>query len=47
MEEMFKDKDKGKTTTLKEIIFNPLYKHFAVSWANEINRNFIAISCFA
>ena len=44
MEEMFKGKGK---TTLKEIIFNPIYKHFAVSWTNEINRNFISISCFA
>ena len=34
-------------TMLKDIIFNPKYKNFAVSWANEINRNFISISCFA
>jgi len=34
-------------TILEEIIFNPKYKNFAVSWANEINRNFISISCFA
>ena len=32
---------------LKDIIFNPKYKYFAVSWANEINRKFISISCFA
>ena len=32
---------------LNEIIFNPEYKNFAVSWANEINRGFISISCFA
>ena len=34
-------------TMLKDIIFNPKYKNFAVSWANEINRNFISILCFA
>ena len=32
---------------LNEIIFNPKYKNFAVSWANELNRKFISISCFA
>ena len=32
---------------MKDIIFNPKYKHFAVSYANEINRKFISISCFA
>ena len=32
---------------LNEIIFNPIYKNFAVTWANEINRRFISISCFA
>ena len=32
---------------LKGIIFNPQYKNFAVSWANELNRKFISISCFA
>ncbi len=32
---------------LNDIIFNPEYKNFAVSWANEINRGFISISCFA
>ena len=44
MEELFKQTTK---TTLKDIIFDPNYKNFAVSWANEINRNFISISCFA
>ena len=44
MEELFRGPSK---TSLKEIIFNPLYKYFALSWTNEINRNFIAISCFA
>ena len=34
-------------TMLKGIIFNPKYQYFAVSWANEINRNFISITCFA
>ena len=33
--------------TLKDIIFDENYKYFALSWANEINRNFISISCFA
>ena len=32
---------------LKDIIFNPQYKNFAVSWANELNRKFVSISCFA
>ena len=32
---------------MKDIIFSPKYKHFAVSWANEINRKFISISCYA
>ncbi len=44
MEELYKETNK---TTLKDIIFDPNYKNFAVSWANEINRNFISISCFA
>ena len=44
MEELFRGPSK---TSLKEIIFNPVYKYFALSWTNEINRNFIAISCFA
>ena len=33
--------------TLKEIIFDENYKYLGVSWANEINRNFISICCFA
>ena len=44
LEEFSKDKNKK---SLKEIIFGPQYKYFAVSWTNEINRNFISISCFA
>ena len=44
MEEFQKEKN-GKT--LKDIIFDPNYKYFAISWTNEINRNFISISCFA
>ena len=44
MEEFFND---NKKNTLKEILFSPNYKYFAVSWTNEINRNFISISCFA
>ena len=32
---------------LKEILFDSKYKYFASSWANEINRKFITISCFA
>jgi hypothetical protein len=44
MEEFFKDNNKK---TLKEIIFDSNYKFFALSWSNEINRNFISISCFA
>ena len=44
MEEFHKESI-GKT--LKDIIFDPNYKYFAVSWTNEINRNFISISCFA
>ncbi len=32
---------------LNEVIFNPKYKNFAVSWANEMTRKFISISCFA
>ncbi len=43
-EEFFKENDKNK---LKDIIFNSNFKYFAVSWTNEINRNFISISCFA
>ena len=41
------DNQLGDKKLLKEIIFNPIYKNFAVSWANEINRKFISISCFA
>ena len=44
MEESFKD---NKKNTLKRILFSPDYKYFAISWTNEINRNFISISCFA
>ena len=43
-EEFFKENNKNK---LKDIIFNSHFKYFAVSWTNEINRNFISISCFA
>ena len=45
MEEYYNQYD-GKRM-LKDIIFNPQYKNFAVSWANELNRKFISISCFA
>ena len=44
MEEYYKENNKDN---LKEIIFSPNFKHFALSWTNEINRNFISISCFA
>jgi hypothetical protein len=44
MEEYYKEDNKDN---LKEIIFSPNFKHFAISWTNEINRNFISISCFA
>ena len=40
------DNDDNKNT-LKEIIFNPKYKNFGISWTNEINRNFVSIACFA
>ena len=43
-EEFFKENNNNK---LKDIIFNSNFKYFAVSWTNEINRNFISISCFA
>ena len=33
--------------TLKDILFDSNYKYFGLSWTNEINRNFISISCFA
>jgi hypothetical protein len=44
--ELLENKYGGKQM-LKDIIFNPEYKNFAVSWTNEINRKFISISCFA
>ena len=45
--ELFYNPHYDEESMLKGIIFNPKYKNFAVSWANEINRNFISISCFA
>jgi hypothetical protein len=45
MEEYYNHYNEKKM--LKDIIFNPQYKNFAVSWANELNRKFISISCFA
>ena len=45
MEEYYNQCNEKKM--LKDIIFNPHYKNFAVSWANELNRKFISISCFA
>jgi hypothetical protein len=45
MEEYYSHYNEKKM--LKDIIFNPQYKNFAVSWANELNRKFISISCFA
>ena len=44
MEEYCKGNNKNNLT---EIIFSPNFKNFAVSWTNEVNRNFISISCFA
>lgn len=44
MEEISQEKNRK---SLIEIIFEPKYKNFAVSWTNEVNRNFISISCFA
>ena len=44
MEEYYKGNSKNNLT---EIIFSPNFKNFAVSWTNEVNRNFISISCFA
>ena len=44
MEEFLKQ---NKKNSLKEILFSPNYKYYAISWTNEINRNFISISCFA
>ena len=46
MEEFYNEKN-NNLNLLKEIIFSPKYKNFAVSWTNEINRNFISILCFA
>ena len=46
LEEFYKSEYNDKNT-LKEIIFNPEYKNFGVSWTNEINRNFVSIACFA
>jgi hypothetical protein len=45
MEEYYSHYNEKKM--LKDVIFNPQYKYFAVSWANELNRKFISISCFA
>lgn len=44
MEEFFKEENRK---SIKDIIFNPQYKYFSVSWTNEINRNFLSIACFA
>ena len=44
MEELFKEENRK---SIKDIIFDPQYKYFSVSWTNEINRNFLSISCFA
>ena len=44
MEEFFKEENRK---SIKDIIFDPQYKYFSVSWTNEINRNFLSISCFA
>ena len=46
MELMFNNQYNDKKM-LNEVIFSPKYKNFAVSWANELNRKFISISCFA
>ena len=45
MEEFFKENNNKKT--IKDIIFDSNYKFFGLSWSNEVNRNFISISCFA
>lgn len=45
MEEFFKENKNKKT--IKDIIFDSNYKFFGLSWSNEVNRNFISISCFA
>jgi len=44
MEEYYKVDNRK---TLKDILFDSNYKYFGLSWTNEINRNFISISCFA
>ena len=45
--EEFYNENNNNLNLLKEIIFSPEFKNFAVSWTNEINRNFLSISCFA
>ena len=45
--EEFYNENNNNLNLLKEIIFSPKFKNFAVSWTNEVNRNFISISCFA
>ena len=45
--EEFYNENNNNLNLLKEIIFSPKYKNFAVSWTYEINRNFISILCFA
>ena len=45
--EEFYNENNNNFYLLKDIIFNSKFKNFAVSWTNEINRNFISISCFA
>ena len=47
LEEFLKNENSDNKNTLKEIIFNPEYKNFGVSWTNELNRNFVSIACFA
>lgn len=44
MEEFFKEENRK---SMKDIIFDPQYKYFSLSWTNEINRKFLSISCFA
>ena len=44
MEEVSKE---DKKNLLKQILFSQNYKYFGISWTNEVNRNFISISCFA
>ena len=43
----FNNDEYNNKNMLNDIIFNPRYKNFAVSWANELNRNFLSISCYA